>query len=89
MSRGTACPTVIDLADLRPGRHQLLIRRNRATGELAYYRCLPPQQVRLATLTRVAGLRWRVEKTFQAARGVTGQMGARSAAVPPGPAKNS
>ncbi|MFF7929384.1 IS701 family transposase, partial [Streptomyces mirabilis] len=30
---------VIDLADPRPGSRQLLIRRNRSTGELAYYRC--------------------------------------------------
>jgi SRSO17 transposase len=30
---------VIDLADSVPGRRQLLIRRNRTTGELAYYRC--------------------------------------------------
>lgn len=29
---------VIDLADPGPGHHQLLIRRNRTTGELAYYR---------------------------------------------------
>lgn len=29
---------VIDLTDPRPGSRQLLIRRNRSTGELAYYR---------------------------------------------------
>lgn len=29
---------VVDLAEAAPGRHQLLIRRNRSTGELAYYR---------------------------------------------------
>lgn len=30
---------VIDLTDPRPGSRQLLIRRNRSTGERAYYRC--------------------------------------------------
>lgn len=30
---------VIDLADPAPGYRQLLIRRNRTTAELAYYRC--------------------------------------------------
>lgn len=33
---------VIDLADPRPGSRQLLIRRDRSTGELAYYRCYSP-----------------------------------------------
>ncbi|MGW5097683.1 hypothetical protein ACWEQ1_27065 [Streptomyces nodosus] len=28
---------LIGLAEPRPGSHQLLIRRNRTTGELAYY----------------------------------------------------
>ncbi|MFE5710641.1 transposase [Streptomyces sp. NPDC056501] len=38
---------VIDLTDPRPGSRQLLIRRNRSTGELAYYRCYsPPPQCR-------------------------------------------
>ncbi|GDY68637.1 hypothetical protein SAV14893_080300 [Streptomyces avermitilis] len=30
---------VIDLVEVALGRHQLLVRRNRTTGELAYYRC--------------------------------------------------
>lgn len=46
---------VIDLADPRPGSRQLLIRRNRSTGELAYYRCYSPTPVPLTTLVRVAG----------------------------------
>lgn len=33
---------VIDLAEPRPGSHRLLVRRNRTTGELAYYRCFSP-----------------------------------------------
>ncbi|MEU3349968.1 IS701 family transposase [Streptomyces sp. NPDC006700] len=63
---------VIDLDGSCPGHHQLLIRRNRTTGELAYYRCFSPQPVPLATLVRVAGSRWRVEETFQAEKGLAG-----------------
>jgi SRSO17 transposase len=63
---------VIDLAGSRPGHHKLLIRRNRATGELAYYRCFSPQPVPLTELVRVAGSRWRVEETFQTAKGLAG-----------------
>lgn len=37
---------VIDLADPAPGHCQMLIRRNRTTGELAYYRCLHPNRCR-------------------------------------------
>ncbi|MEU2441368.1 IS701 family transposase [Streptomyces rubradiris] len=63
---------VIDLAEPRPGSHRLLIRRNRTTGELAYYRCFSPAPVPLATLVRVTGSRWRVEETFQAGKGLAG-----------------
>jgi SRSO17 transposase len=63
---------VIDLAEPRPGSHQLLIRRNRTTGELAYYRCWSPAPVPLAALVRVAGSRWRVEETFQSGKGLAG-----------------
>jgi SRSO17 transposase len=52
------------------GQHHLLIRRNDATGEMAYLRCYSP--VPLATLVRVAGQRWRIEETFQAVKGLTG-----------------
>ena len=55
-----------------PGRHHLLIRRNRATGELAYLRCYTPQPTSLATLVRVAGQRWRTEESFQSAKGLLG-----------------
>ncbi len=54
------------------GQHHLLIRRNRRTGELAYYRCYSPHTVPLATLVRVAGTRWAVEETFQDSKGLTG-----------------
>lgn len=63
---------VIDLTEPRPGSHQLLIRRNRTTGELAYYRCWSLVPVPLTTLVRVAGSRWRVEETFQAGKGLAG-----------------
>ena len=54
------------------GRHHLLIRRNPVTGELAYLRCYSPSPVPLSTLVRVAGQRWRIEESFQAAKGLVG-----------------
>jgi SRSO17 transposase len=56
----------------QPGHHWLLIRRNRHTRELAFYRCYSPRHVPLATLVKVAGLRWPVEENFQAGKGLTG-----------------
>jgi SRSO17 transposase len=50
----------------------LLIRRNRSTGELAFYRCSSPRPVTLAALVTVAGLRWTIEENFQAGKGLTG-----------------
>lgn len=50
---------VIDLAEPGPGHRQLLIRLNRRTGELVYYRCHSTGPVPLTTLVRVAGSRWR------------------------------
>lgn len=48
-------------------RHYLLIRRHLASGELAYHYCyIPPgRPVTLATLVRVACLRWPVEEDFE------------------------
>jgi len=54
-----------------PGQ-TLLIRRNTTTGELAFYRCWTPTPVTLATLVRVAGTRWCVEESFQAAKSQVG-----------------
>jgi SRSO17 transposase len=54
----------------QPG-HSLLIRRG-SSGELAFYRCWSPVPVPLATLVRVAGLRWAVEEGFQAAKSQVG-----------------
>ena len=54
------------------GHHSLLIRRNTTTGELAFYRCWAPGPVTLAQLVRIAGIRWTVEESFQAAKGQVG-----------------
>ncbi|MET8637643.1 IS701 family transposase [Streptomyces sp. NPDC004680] len=61
-----------DIADDRPGHHQLLVRRNRRTGELAFYCCYSATHVSLSTLVQVAGRRWTVEETFQSGKGVAG-----------------
>jgi SRSO17 transposase len=55
-----------------PGYRWLLIRRNRRTGELAYYRCYSPRHVPLTTLITVAGRRWTIEENFQASKGLAG-----------------
>ncbi len=62
---------VIDLADPTPGHRQLLIRRDRTIGELAYYRCHSTRPVPQTTLVKVAGSRWLVE-TFQSEKGLAG-----------------
>ncbi|MFE6555248.1 IS701 family transposase [Streptomyces sp. NPDC057746] len=61
-----------DIADDRPGHHQLLVRRNRRTGELAFYRCYSATHVSLSTLVQVAGRSWTVEETFQSGKGLAG-----------------
>ena len=53
-------------------RRQLLVRRNTATGERAFYLCFTPQPTPLSTLVRVAGVRWSIEECFQAAKGQVG-----------------
>ena len=58
--------------DTDTGVHHLLIRRNDATAELAYLRCYSPRPVPLRTLVSVAGQRWRIEESFQAAKGLVG-----------------
>jgi SRSO17 transposase len=55
-----------------PGHRWMLLRRNDSTGELAFYRCYAPEPVTLAELVRVAGQRWTVEESFQAAKGQAG-----------------
>jgi SRSO17 transposase len=58
--------------DTDTGVHHLLIRRNDTTGQYAYLRCYSPRPVPLRTLVTVAGQRWRIEESFQAAKGLTG-----------------
>ena len=42
-----------------------MVRRCRATGELAFYRCSTPRPVPLARPVRVAGQRGRIEEAIQ------------------------
>lgn len=56
----------------KAGHRWLLIRRHPRTGELAFYRCYAPQPVTLATLVKIAGLRWTIEENFQASKGLAG-----------------
>jgi SRSO17 transposase len=58
--------------DTDTGVHHLLIRRNDTTGEHAYLRCYSPRPVPLRTLVTVAGQRWRIEESFQTAKGLVG-----------------
>jgi SRSO17 transposase len=55
-----------------PGQRWLLVRRNRKTGELAFYHCWMPRPVPLAVLVTVAGKRWTVEERIQTSKGLCG-----------------
>ncbi|MEU4475605.1 hypothetical protein [Micromonospora sp. NPDC023888] len=50
--------TLPQATDRHDGHHWLLIRRNRTTAELAFYRCWSPELVPLHHLVGVAGKRW-------------------------------
>ena len=54
------------------GYRWLLIRRNLTTGDLAFYRCYAPDRQPLMALVKIAGIRWAVEESFQAAKGQVG-----------------
>jgi SRSO17 transposase len=62
----------VSIEPARPGHRWLLIRRNRRTRELAFYRCYSPRHVPLPALAKVAGIRWTTEENFQAAKGLAG-----------------
>lgn len=64
-------PEAVPDEDAR-GEHHVLVRRNDKTGELAYHRCWTPAPVPIAALVRVAGQRWRIEESFQTAKGLVG-----------------
>ena len=72
--------------DTDTGWHYLLIRRNDATGEHAYLRCYSPRPITLHTLVAVAGQRWRIEESFQGAKGLPGSTSTKFGAGPPGTA---
>jgi SRSO17 transposase len=55
-----------------PDRYWLLIRRRLTDGELAHYLCFAPPQTPLQELVAVAGRRWAIEESFQAAKGEVG-----------------
>ena len=57
-----------DPAAASTGHHWLLIRRNRSTGELAFYRAYSPTKVPVSTLVKVAGQRWTIEESFAAGK---------------------
>jgi SRSO17 transposase len=50
------------------GHHWLLIRRNRTTGQYAFYRAYSPTLVPLKALVKVAGRRWTIEESFAASK---------------------
>jgi SRSO17 transposase len=58
------------LAPAGQGRN-LLIRRSISSGELAFYLCWSSGNATLSELIRVAGARWAVEESFQAAKNET------------------
>ena len=60
-----------DVAD-GSGVRWVLLRRNRTTGELVFYRCYAPAPVPLTRLVLVAGRRWRVEVSFAQGKGLAG-----------------
>jgi SRSO17 transposase len=61
--------TTDDAADsASTGHHWLLIRRNRSTGELAFYRAYSPTKVPISALVKVAGRRWTIEESFAASK---------------------
>jgi SRSO17 transposase len=61
-----------DITSALPGYEWIMVRRNDKTNELAYYRCWSPHPVPLRTLVWVAGRRWTIEESFQAAKGQAG-----------------
>ncbi|MFG3410495.1 IS701 family transposase [Streptomyces sp. NPDC048142] len=54
------------------GTSVLVARRHRYTGEVSCFRCWAPGDIALGTLVEVISRRWRIEETFQLAKGFTG-----------------
>jgi len=60
-------------AEERRWEHWLLVRRSRSDPtDLAYYVVFAPTGTSLRTLARVAGQRWRIEQSFELAKGEVG-----------------
>jgi SRSO17 transposase len=60
-------------AEERRWDHWLLVRRSRSDPTaLAYYVVCAPAGTSLRTLARVAGQRWRIEQSFELAKGEVG-----------------
>ncbi len=72
---------VIDSTD---AKHQYLIRRSVADGELAFYHCYNPRQESVPELVRVAGARWPIEECFETGKGQVGLTTIRFASITPG-----
>ena len=53
------------------GTSVLVARRHRYTGEVSCFRCWTPGDIALGTLVEVICRRWRIEETFQLAKGFT------------------
>jgi SRSO17 transposase len=82
--QGTKGPRWYDWARVRLARlrmtaaerrwdHWLLVRRSRSDPtDLAYYVVFAPAGTSLRTLARVAGARWRIEQSFELAKGEVG-----------------
>jgi hypothetical protein len=68
------------------GQRWLLVRRSRATGELAFYHCWMPRPTPLAVQVKVAGRRWCIEERIQTGKGLCAWTSTRSAAGAPGTA---
>jgi len=54
------------------GMSVLVARRHRYTGETSYFRCWAPDDVALGALVEIICRRWKIEETFQLAKGFTG-----------------
>src|ERR671930_2514 len=69
-------PAAVGPSSARPGwpgrGFWLLARRRLSDGELAFYACFGPARTTLAELVQVAGSRWAVEESFQAAKDQVG-----------------
>lgn len=61
-----------DGAQQPDGMSVLVARRHRYTGETSYFRCWAPGDVALGALVEIICRRWKIEETFQLAKGFTG-----------------